>query len=167
MSMRAWTEDGYGFTIDRLTKTGDNLERSVKTAEDFKPVLKFICDNLDLVMDADSEPRDEIYACRTPYEYYEFMDQYPSETIAEIINRREGTSCFSGFPPDETSYVCRDLGVRIISEERVGVAKCFPWQFNKNDKVLSEEDLRGILVKYAKMLGITQEPEIFSAEYCG
>lgn len=160
MSSHAWTEDGVGFALFQMKKDYTQIE-------DMETVLSFICDNLHKIREVDSEMLEEICSCRTPGEYFECMEEYPSETIAEIINKEENTSLFCGFSPDMTPYMLDDQSAKIYGVERLGVGPVYPWLLSEKDKAMTKEKAFEILAKYAKLFG--REPIIdrFEARYFG
>ena len=148
MSMKSWTEYGYGFPLN----SGDNIEA----------IKKFICDNAqaDSVhheLRINDEEKAKIMKCEDTGEIYEILDKYPSCVIAEMINVKEGTTFFRGYPQDcDTDQ-----------EEMIGAEPMYSWQMNEKEKSLTQEQITEILEKYAGMLGISAKPDFFNAEYCG
>ena len=148
MSMKSWTEYGYGIPLN----CGENIEA----------IKKFICDNAqaDSVhheLRINDEEKAKIMKCEDTGEIYEILDLYPSCVIAEMINVKEGTTLFRGYPPDcDTDQ-----------EEMIGAEPMYPWQMNEKDKSLTQDQIKEILVKYAGEIGVTEEPDFFDADYYG
>ena len=148
MSMQSWTELGYGIPLN----CGDNIEA----------IKKFICENTR----SDSEnPRlrltDEvktaIMACNDTEAIYDAAYNWASSIVADIINDKEGTTLFRGYGS------CGDTD----QEEMIGAEPLYPWMMNEKDMTLTEERVDEILVKYAGILGIDEEPYSFNAAYYG
>ena len=134
MSMRSWSEYGYGYRL----YNGDNFNRILKFVEGFD--------------ESDS----------TSYEVADFdeledeLGEPVSWAIAKIINIKEGITAFAGYAS------CGDTD----QEEMLGIAPAYSWTFNESDPK-TEEQAKNILKKYAAILGITEEPDYFEAEYFG
>lgn len=113
-----------------------------------RKILKFIAENTEYK---------EIEDCESRYDAYDIMDQCCADTIAEIINRNEECTVFRGYRSDcDTNQ-----------EECIGAEPMYPWTLSEKDKTLTKEDVRKILIKYAEILGIEEEPTYFEAYYCG
>lgn len=141
MSMREWTEKGYGFPV---FYNGNEIK-----------VAKFIADNTGKF---DERCQEGINSYLIPaieedddFEIEEILrdmfDNNPAWAIAEIINDNEGISIIDGFMDDG------DTG----TVDTVMAYPSFPWQMNDKDKELDEVKIHEILKKYADALDI---PEI-------
>ena len=153
MSMKSWSEVGFGFPLWNK----DNNEK----------IKNFILDNLELIYDekndADetrkrfkefSEEEDEDnYGIE--YLMFDILDEFASETIARIIEKKEGEKFFiRGFQP------CGDTD----TEEHLGVEPIYAWSIKEP---VTKEEVIEMLNKYANILGITEEPDFFDLEYFG
>ena len=99
MSMRAWTEQGYGFALFN----GNNL----------KNIIDFIIDNSNLSFDE----RNELLDSHDEWEMYEVMGDTACSVVAAIINRKEGSLIISGYDS------CGDTN----QDSMIGIAPSYPW----------------------------------------
>ena len=147
MSMRSWTEDGYGFPL----YNGKNAEQ----------IARFVLNNCDSAYEYDDEQLNEILqACKDDdWAVYErLFDESASWVIARIINDKENTSCFRGYD------ACGDTD----QDEYLGIEPMYHWMATEGDKKIKhEDDAFQLLAKYAAELGITEDPDYFTAYYCG
>ena len=135
MSMKSWTEYGFGYPLFNDSNEGKIREfLAVNIPELSKQILK--ADYIENVMD--------------------ILDMDISCEIAEIINRLEGKNLFYGYPN------CGDTD----QEEMLGISPAYPWQLKPED-MITKEEATSLLKKYADILGITDEPDYFEAEYFG
>lgn len=74
-----------------------------------------------------------------------------SWAVADLINESEGITLFAGVQSNK-------------NREYIGIDPRFPWFLTDNDKALSFEQCRRLLEKYAKTLGIDDEPHYYSVE---
>lgn len=51
-------------------------------------------------------------------------------------------------------------------EAMLGIEPCYPWSVTEKD-MITKEDADKILTKYADILGVTDAPNYFEAEYFG
>ena len=157
MSMKSWSEDGYGYPL----LTGDNLNA----------IKDFIISNKNDPKVINSEPEtsslvrtltapdfeENLKACEDEYEMNDVLDEPLPWMIAKIINALEETTCVMGYDS------CGDTN----TEMHIGVSKSYPWYMNEKDKTMTENDAKKLLEKYAKLLNITEEPDYFDLEYFG
>ena len=148
MSMQSWTEYGYGFPLN----SGDNIEA----------IKKFICENSSIEglppeYQIPEDMKAGIMECDETYWIYVLLKVYTSSIVAAIINDKEGTTLFRGYGS------CGDTD----QEEMIGAEPLYPWMMNEKDMTLTEERVDEILVKYAGILGIDEEPYSFNAAYYG
>jgi len=128
--------------------TEDGYGYPLFNENNLRKILQFIAENSDY---------QELLDCETDYDAYDIMGQCCADTIAEIINEREQLSVVRGYT------TCGDTN----QDECLGIEPVYPWSMNENDKKLTKEKANQILVKYANILGITEPPEYFEANYCG
>ena len=139
MSMKSWTENGYGYCIEGadLHKTVNFIIQHTNYDEDAVKELKEVND-FEEVRDITDEP-----VCNI---------------LADIINELEDFGNMAGFDCDGDTDQPMMLGIE----------PAMPWFFKKNAKsIISQEQADAILNKYAETLGITEEPDYFEAEYFG
>lgn len=144
MSMRSWTEEGFGM----LLFTEHNEDKVYEFLKKYNPELLPTEDELQEALDDGGE------IC---YILWEFIGEPASWHVANIINELEGTTIFKGYAP------CSDTD----QEEMIGVEPGYPWTMNDVDRSLTKVKIMEILNKYARILGIKEVPEYFTAEYCG
>ncbi len=144
MSMDVWTENGYGYEL-------------CPDADGFEKVKEFILKHRELLLKQgwNDDNLEALRNAEDKMDYYFAMDEYPSSTIAFIINSLEGTKIFRGYEPDD------------YQPEMLGAEPLYPWQLNPCDKMLKEEDIKRILKQYGKEFGNEREPERFIATYFG
>lgn len=143
MSMRHYTEDGYGIPFN----SHHNKEK----------IIRFLYDHGQL---PPGETPDSLLEAMSEDPYlsmWEFFSECPSDMVARVINKIEGTTIFRGY------WECGDTD----QEEMIGVEPCYPWTMNEKDRSLTKEDATAILIKYAEILGIEDAPEYFEAYYVG
>ncbi len=137
MSMRAWTQEGYGYHLF----SGDNMEE----IKDF--LIKnenYSKEEIQLIRDAEDE-----------WDLQEVTDDPVSWVIAAHINAKEGLACaFEGYDS------CADID----HGQMIGISPKYPWEYRQEDRI-TREKANEILNKYAKILGIKEEPCEFTAEY--
>lgn len=140
MSMRTWTEDGYGYPLFNVY----NLDQ----------IKKFIIDN-----DLRKYTVEELLAIKSADDEFELgycIDDPVPWKVADIINRLEGITVIKGYQDDGDTD----------QEAMIGIEPCYSWTMNENDpKTKEEADV--LLNKYAEILGITVKPDYFIAEYFG
>ena len=145
MSMKSWTEEGYGFSL----YNGKNLEN----------IKSFIIDNckfrLDFSYSFNNEEIEAIKAAEDLEDIREITSDPTSWIVAAIINDKEFTwSAVMGYDS------CGDTD----QDEMIGIAPIYPWNPNQT---ITKEKATEVLEKYAKILGIEEEPDYFEAEYYG
>ncbi|MBR3517889.1 MAG: hypothetical protein IKM88_16020 [Lachnospiraceae bacterium] len=140
MSMKSWTEEGYGAPL----LNGDNLE----------DVLRFVIDHSDLRYD--TEKAEKLLACENEWDANDVLDKPLPWVVAEIINRLEGTTVFKGYQDDGDTN----------QEMMIGIAPAYPWQMTEKDR-MTEEEATEILNKYLEEMGLDEIADYFDAEYCG
>lgn len=145
MSMRIWSEYGYGFPLF------DN--------DNYMQVIQFILQNGNTQYSrSEISNLREIVKEKDEFLLEDFFDEPVSWVVASIINDLEGTTVFCGF------RACADT----YQEEYLGIEPKYPWALNSNDlKFTSLYDAKQLLEKYAKTLGVKTEPNHFEAGYCG
>ena len=144
MSMRSWSEEGFGFPLFN----GKNERK----------VYHFLCDHglfdgdqeefLEAIEDPDGDMNDV---------FWEFIGEPASWRIGSEISRLEGLTVVRGYNS------CSDTD----QEEMIGIEPAYPWEMNEKDLALTKEKAVSILKKYALVLGIDAEPDYFDAEYYG
>ena len=142
MSMHHWTEMGYGMPL-------------FAKEDNFAKVTAFIRENCG--NDYTEEEKEAIEkTCQDSFEYYEVVGEWPCETIANIINKKEGISLLRGFIPED-------------QEEMIGFEPVYPWyKGTEADRMLTKEEANRILSKYGTILGCpVSEIGKFEAEYFG
>ena len=77
--------------------------------------------------------------------------------VAGIIKHETGYDSLIGF------MCCGDTNF----EDHLGFTPQFPWALKEKDKGLTIDKADKILKKYARELGVDEEPDYFMAEYCG
>lgn len=133
MSMRSWTEDGYGYEL----YNGKNFDK----------VKEFIVQNSEFTYE-------DIEEAENDYEIEDIIDCPVPWKVADIINELEGFNLFKGYRDDG------DTGQKAM----IGIEPKYPWMYKKP---ITREEADGILAKYAEMLGITDKPDYFEAQYFG
>ena len=140
MSMKSWTEKGYGFPL--FNGTDEQFEQ-VKT------FLSANCQELPIV----STP-EEITACKDISDLDNIYDS-AAYAVACALNRSLGVDYISGYASDA------DTG----QQEMIGIYPDFPWIVGNLPK--TEEEAKTIMEKAALLLGISGKPDYFEAEYYG
>lgn len=140
MSMRGWTESGYGFAL-----WNDN---------NFDKVKQFIVNHLDIFDMSDDWSKDILECDDDEYELEDILGEPVPWVIANIINTLEDTNVFKGYQS------CGDTD----QETMIGIEPMYPWSI---ERIWSQDTADRILDKYAKELGIEEEPDYFEAEYFG
>lgn len=144
MSMRSWTEDGFGMRLF----DGDNGKEVYGFVKEYSPELLPTEEELQAALDSGDD------IC---YILWDYIGEPVSWHIANIINKLEGTTVFKGYAP------CGDTD----QEEMIGIEPLYPWQINEVDRALTKDKAMELLNKYGRLLGIQEIPEYFNAEYCG
>ncbi len=149
MSMKSWTEDGYGYILE----TGNNM----------KNIVDFIVNNTKelssnkkngYVFNFSEEDIKNMYKCEDLYDLTEYTDDPVPWVIADIINNIEGVNFVKGYQADGDTD----------QPAMLGITPMYPWE---NKEIITKEACTRILAKYAQILGITEEPDFFIAEYYG
>ncbi len=139
MSMKSWTREGYGYQLFNENNLDD--------------IKKFLIEN-------GNYTEDEIQTLRTAvdeFDLQEVTDDPVSWIIASHINAKEGLACvFEGYNS------CGDTD----QEQMIGICPRFSWELEP-ENMLSRTMADEILEKYAKVLGITEKQDYFTAEYYG
>ena len=144
MSMKSWTEPGYGFRL----YTGDNLGK----------IREFIMGNIGCLKNPPVVITNElfkyIYEAEDEAELEDALDYPVPWMVAEIIRAKEGQTCgVKGYRSDGDTD----------QEAMLGIEPSYPWQ----TEYRSQEDCDLLLATYAEQLGITEKPDYFDAEYYG
>ncbi len=146
MSMKSWTEPGYGFRLFNETNLGK--------------IRDFLIGNVGLfsVQSLTEEEIEDIRSAEDDEELWEKLEKCFDDTIpyvvAEIIQAKEGASWgIKGFQADGDTD----------QEAMLGIEPSYPWQ----TEYRSKEECDEMLKRYAELLGITEEPDFFDAEYYG
>lgn len=139
MSMRSWTEDGYGYQLINA----NNIDK----------IKQFIIDN-----DTKEYTEEELEAIRESEDEWDMEgwigDPVPWR-IADIINKLEGYKfLIKGYQS------CGDTDQDCM----IGIEPLYPWNM---EEPITKEKADKILNKYAKILGIEMTPTYFEAEYFG
>ena len=161
MSMRSWTEYGYGFPL----YTGKN---GLKILDFFAKhrISYFSCHKLDTAVKIYSKLKDlrlSVKDAEDPEEnllngFEDIFDFHISDEIASIINHENRINGFRGFQADG------DTG----AEDTVMYTLSYPWQLTEKERSLSEKDLMSICEYYAAELGIpTDSIDYQNLEYYG
>ena len=142
MSMKSWSENGYGyalnFTAEGLAKTVDFL-----LANDEKEVYK--------------GKEEEMRKVEDEFDLEDAIGSPACNAIAETINRLEGCHIVAGY------VSCGDTD----EDAHLGICPGFPWEFTGEDKAMTKERANEIMVKYAPLLGVKEAPDYFEIEYFG
>ncbi len=138
MSMRSWTEHGFGYPL-----LNDN---------NFETVKQFILDNAELSEDE----RDGLINSEDQWDVREVLDENMASVVACIINREEGFELFDDYDEDGDTN----------QELMLGIRPAYPWQFLSNEMITASK-ARSLLKKWGERLGITASPDYFEAEYYG
>ena len=140
MSMKSWSEAGYGYEL-----FNDN---NWKNIVDFilRSTTRFYTD----------EQKKEMYELEDEYELEDIIDNPVAWTVADYINKVEGLTIFKGYQS------CGDTN----QEAMIGIEPCYPWNMTTND-MITQDEANELLTKYAEILGITEAPNYFEAEYFG
>lgn len=141
MSMRSWTEEGYGYQLINA----NNIDK----------IKKFIIDN-----DIKEYTDEELIAIRESENEFDMEgwigDPVPWR-VADIINRLEGYKwLFKGYQS------CGDTDQDCM----IGIEPLYPWNIGMEEPI-TKEKADSILNKYAEILGINAKPTYFEAEYFG
>ena len=140
MSMKNWSESGYGYEL----LNDDN----------WKNIVDFILQNT--TQDFTDEQKQEMYECEDEFYLEDIIDNPVAWSIADYINKAEGMTIFRGYQS------CADTD----QETMIGIEPCYPWGLTAND-MITQNEADGLLAKYAEILGITDAPNYFEAEYFG
>ena len=139
MSMKSWSEVGYGYELFN----GKNMDN----------IKKFIIENGNY----SEEQIGSINEAEDEWDLQEVTDDPVSWVIASHINAKEGLICaFEGYDS------CGDTD----QEQMLGIAPSYSWKIRPED-MLTKEKADELLEKYAKILGITEKADYFTAEYYG
>lgn len=144
MSMKTWTEEGFGM----LLFTEHNEDKVCEFIKKYNPELLPTEDELKSALESGEEIGDILQ---------DSLGEPVSWHVANIINDLEGTTVFKGYAS------CGDTN----QEEMIGIEPFYPWTGNEVDRALTKDTATAILNKYARILGIKEEPEYFVAEYFG
>ena len=146
MSMKSWTEPGFGFCLFNSKEDNSNS------------IMRFIADNSPEGTFTD-EQRQALRDSNDMETFYEIADDPQAcRVIAEIINAREGTTIVKGYASDGDTD----------QEEMLGIEPCYPWSMNDKDKAMTEDGAVKLLQKYGKQFnGDWENIDYFDAEYCG
>ena len=138
MSMKSWTEEGYGYKLFNNYNM-DNIK-------------KFLIDN-DCYED---DLIEQILEAEDEYELSDVLGEPVAWVIAGIINEEEGFdfNIFKGY------YSCADTD----QEAMLGIQPIYPWE---TGKLITVNERNRLLEKYAQILGIRDLPDYFIAEYYG
>ena len=102
----------------------------------------------------DEDYRQELMEMDNEYDIeYSFLGEPLPNIIANIINETEGENFISGYNSDGDTN----------QEMMLGISPSYPWYC----KPRSREECDVILNRWAKVLGITEKPDYFTAEYFG
>ena len=104
MSMRSWSEYGYGFALFN----GSNL----------KSVVDFIIENTEL----DIEGKNALLDSHDEWEIYDVLGESASQVVSDIINNKEGIRDVCGYDS------CSDTD----QVQMIGIAPSYPWLNQKN-----------------------------------
>ena len=149
MSMKSWTEEGYGYRLE----TGSNMKNIVDFIVDNTRELQKNTKN-GYVFNFSEEDIKNMYNCEGLFDLAEYTDDPVPWVIADIINNIEGTELlFKGYQDDAGTD----------QEAMLGIAPVYPWYTPRYTKEKCDE----LLKKYADILGITEKPDFFEAEYYG
>ena len=145
MSMRSWSENGYGFQL----YNGNNFNKVANfCVGDRSKYDKDVLESIDSAINCE----DEFELCNILDGFGGWAELAP--VVAEKINKETGLNCFCGYQG------CSNTDV----EAHIGIGPQYPWE----DKAFnSQEEANVVLTKYAGILGITEKPDFFSLEYCG
>ena len=144
MSMRGWTEEGFGYRLFN--------------EHNFKQVCDFIVEhNYRPLTQEELDELEEIVEERDEYNLFCFFDNPASWRVADIINDLEGITLMKGFQKDGNTG----------QETCIGLAPRQPWEMNDKDKLLTRKTAEFLLLKYATLLSIDEKPDYFVAEYFG
>ena len=144
MSMRSWTENGFGMPLF----SGYNDGMVYGFLKEHSPELVPTEEELQEALDSGDD------IC---YILWDYIGEPVSWHIANIINKLEGTTVFKGYAP------CGDTN----QEEMIGIEPAYSWTMNDVDRSLTKGRAMELLNKYGRLLGIQEIPEYFRAEYCG
>ena len=139
MSMRSWSEQGYGYSLFPLND--DNLQK----------VVDFIIENDEKKYSL--EDIKEMRECEDEFDLEYIIGDPVCYKVTNIMNRLEGTMVFCGYLP------CGDTDV----ESHIGICPFYPWEC----PTMTKEQADSLLEKYAKILGITEKADYFDLEYFG
>ncbi len=118
--------------------------------KDFGKIKEFIVENGDFP----KETKEEMKGCTDYCELEECAGDPIAWVVAKIINTLENITYVKGFREDGDTN----------QEAMLGIEPLYPWQM---EKPLERDEADSILNKYAKILGITEKPDYFSATYYG
>ena len=138
MSMKSWSENGFGYPVydNNFYKMKEFLLANI-TNEELLKGLQNAKSNSDIES------------------ALQFHDTSASEIIADTINKNEGVDVFSFYKKDEND-----------EPEAVGIVPVYPWTITSAE-MKTQDEYVAILNKYAEILGITEKPDYFEREYYG
>lgn len=139
MSMKHWTESGYGVPL------GNNINK----------ILDFVLSNTNRSFS--KEDLEEMKKAKDINEIGDFFDNHPAEEVASIISKLENVEFFRGYES------CGDTD----QECMIGFEPVYPWSYLESDNVPSRAECDRIISKYSEILGITVNPDYFEAYYYG
>lgn len=140
MSMRIWTEDGYGFKLFN----GNN----------WNEIIKFIISHNNGKYDLSKLDLKEIMESQDEWELENYLGEPVSWAIAQFINDAENIDYFKGYSS------CGDTD----QEEMIGIEPVYPWSMKEP---FTKEDADKLLRMYGEELGIKAKPYYFEAIYFG
>lgn len=147
MSMKTWTEEGYGYPL----YNGENTKNIIRFLIDNKAVDSEKLEKLENLMKEDLPNI-------TESDIEECINDFPAYAVGSIICKKEGLSNLMGY------IACSDTDI----DSHLGFFKTYPWDnMTERSRKLTQKDADKILEKYAKVLGIEEKPDYFELEYYG
>ena len=168
MSMRTWTQEGIGFSIEECDEykvaafiaenAGAVTEAGILKGWGADRLRKELVGLTQGFPDGDEADREDIREWLDEY-IGDGMQTYGANAVAAAINAKEGTAMFAGCSGQE------DCG----TEASVIYEAGYPYQMTERDKALTREGIEGILRKYADALGLKDGGRIgdLELEYFG
>ena len=148
MSMRSWTENGYGFGLFTGNNSADVIEFLKNHEETFRNVCgEKTCDETYAALDQledEAEKEGIMDEDILSDGLTDLLSPSVASAVAQIICYETGVKGFEGFPSGE------------YCDETVMYVPAFPWQMSQKEKELGPDDIHNILAQYAEELNVPE-----------
>ena len=144
MSMKAWTEEGFGVPLYNETNFG--------AIKDF-----IVSHNFPEANNRDAKVRASIIDAEDDFELEDVLGEPVAWVVAGIIRDETGYDSFSGY------NACGDTD----QEAYIGFKPVWPWDLTDSEHKLTKDVAMAVLERYSEELEIDEPPDYFEAEYFG